>query len=166
LHSTKRSAAPSTRKGGRQHPSYDISMSGTGDVIMTDVRTDDGDAGAEREPRGALLRADRVAGSRRRVYKPRGRAVELAVEAGTFTTRASRARREGSLVARTQVADGARVVLDAREFGQAARAEPTQRRGPAPSLPRFAGRDETASSSIRRMARRPRHRTRHVGDDR
>src|SRR6185436_14496565 len=55
---------------------------------------------------------------------------------GMYDVRLERAK--GSLVARTQVADGARVVLDSREFGQAAPPDPTQRRGPAPSRPRYA----------------------------
>jgi hypothetical protein len=69
------------------------------------------------------------------LYKPRGRAVELAVEAGIYDVRLER--EKGSLVARTQVADGARVVLDSREFGQAPPPDPTARRGGAPR-PRFA----------------------------
>jgi hypothetical protein len=123
-------------KGGAQHPSYDISLSGTGDVVMTDVHQTTATLVLSENLEGRFFVRTAAQDLVVELYKPRGRAVELAVEAGTYDVRLER--EKGSLVARTQVADGARVVLDAREFGQAAPPEPTQRRGPAPSLPRFA----------------------------
>ena len=123
-------------KGGAQHPSYDISMSGTGDVVMTDVRQTTATLviGESLEGRFFVRTAsqDLVV----ELYKPRGRAVELAVEAGMYDVRLERDK--GSLVARTEVVDGARVVLDPRQFGQAAASDPTRRRGAAPSQPRYA----------------------------
>jgi len=122
-------------KGGAQHPSYDISLSGTGDVVITDVH----------QTTATLVLGDALEGrffvrtsSQELVvelYKPRGRTVELAVEAGTYDVRLERDK--GSLQARAEVADGARVVLDPRQFGQAAAAEPTARRG-ATAQDRFA----------------------------
>jgi hypothetical protein len=123
-------------KGGAQHPSYDISLSGSGDVVMTDVHQTTATLVLSENLEGRFFVRTAAQDLVVELYKPRGRAVELAVEAGTYDVRLER--EKGSLVARTQVADGARVVLDAREFGQAAPPEPTQRRGPAPSLPRFA----------------------------
>ena len=122
-------------KGGAQHPSYDISMSGTGDVVMTDVHQTTATLvlGETLEGRFFVRTAsqDLVV----ELYKPRGRTVELAVEAGMYDVRLERDK--GALVARTEVLDGARVVLDPRQFGVAASSEPTQRRGDAPR-PRFA----------------------------
>ena len=68
------------------------------------------------------------------LYKPIGRRVELALEPGAYEVRVERPK--ASLIAKTQVADGARVVLQAREFG-ATSVETTQRRGnePAPAAP-------------------------------
>ena len=123
-------------KGGAQHPSYDISLSGTGDVVMTDVRQTTATLVLSEGLEGRFFVRTSSQDLVVELYKPRGRAVELAVEAGTYDVRLERDK--GSLVARTEVVDGARVVLDAQKFGQAAAPDPTQRRGPAPSLPRFA----------------------------
>jgi hypothetical protein len=123
-------------KGGAQHPSYDISLSGTGDVVMTDVHQTTATLVLSENLEGRFFVRTSTQDLVVELYKPRGRAVELAVEAGIYDVRLER--EKGSLMARTQVADGARVVLDAREFGQAAAPDPTQRRGPAPSRPRFA----------------------------
>ena len=60
--------------------------------------------------------------------------MELAIEPGTYTVRVERAK--GSLTARAEVADGARVTLDPRQFGLAA-LEPTERRGSV-AAPRFS----------------------------
>jgi hypothetical protein len=60
------------------------------------------------------------------LYKPRGRGVELGVEPGTYEVRVEI--RRASLLAKTEVADGARVVLEPRQFGQVA-VEATRRRG-------------------------------------
>jgi len=74
------------------------------------------------------------------LYKPQGRTVELAVEAGLYEVRLERAKE--SLLARTEITDGSRVVLDPRQFGQAAPAEPTVRRGDiAPPRLAVAGRN-------------------------
>src|SRR5262249_24652352 len=67
------------------------------------------------------------------LYKPRGRRVELAVEPGTYEIRVERGKT--SLSAKTDVADGARVVLEPRQFGPAAVAEATRRRGDEPAPP-------------------------------
>ena len=68
------------------------------------------------------------------LYKPRGRTVELALEPGTYDVRVER--EKGALLARTDVGNDARVVLDPKQFGIAAAAEPTRRRGD--TRPRFA----------------------------
>jgi hypothetical protein len=122
-------------KGGAQHPSYDISLSGTGDVVMTDVRQTTATLVLSESLEGRFFVRTSAQDLVVELYKPRGRAVELAVEAGIYDIRLER--EKGSLVARTEVVDGARVVLDPRQFGQAAAPAPTQRRGGAP-VPRFA----------------------------
>jgi hypothetical protein len=65
------------------------------------------------------------------LYKPRGRRVELGVEAGTYEVRAEI--QKASLLAKTEVTDGARVVLEPRQFGPVA-VEATRRRGDAEPL--------------------------------
>ena len=114
-------------KGGAQHPSYDISMSGTGDVVMTDVRQTTATLVLSENLEGRFFVRTASQDLVVELYKPQGRAVELAVEAGLYEVRLERSR--GSLLARTEVTDGSRVVLDQRQFGQTATPEPTVRRG-------------------------------------
>jgi len=121
-------------RGGAQHPSYDINLSGTGDVVMTDVH----------QTTATLVLGDDLEGrffirtsSQELVvelYKPRGRTVELGVEAGTYEIRIER--EKSSLTAKADVADGARVRLEPRQFGPAAVAEATRRRGDEPGHPK------------------------------
>jgi len=132
-------------RGGAQHPSYDINLSGTGDVVMTDVRqtTSTLVLGEDLEGRFFVRNASQELVVE--LYKPRGRRVELGVEAGSYEIRLER--EKTSLSARTDVAEGARVTLEPRQFGPAAVAEATHRRGdePAPPpRPRFsvAGRNQ------------------------
>jgi caspase domain-containing protein len=127
-------------KGGPQHPSYDINLSGTGDVVMTDLR----------QTQATLVLGDAVDG---RVFvrnakqelvvelrKPLGRSVELGLEPGAYEVRVER--EVAALVAKPQLADGARLVLDGAQFVAAPAKELTQRRGgPAPPAFAVAGRN-------------------------
>jgi Caspase domain len=121
-------------KGGAQHPSYDINMSGTGDVVMTDVRQTTATLVLGEELEGRFFVRTTSQELIVELYKPRGRKVELAVEPGQYDVRMERDK--GSFVTKTDVADGARVIVEARQFGPAAM-EPTQRRGDDPAA-RFA----------------------------
>ena len=120
-------------KGGAQHPSYDINMSGTGDVVMTDVRQTTATLVLGEELEGRFFIRTSARELVVELYKPRGRKVELAIDPGTYEVRIERDK--GALVARADVVDDARVVLDPKQFGIAAPGEPTRRRGDGP---RFA----------------------------
>jgi Caspase domain len=114
-------------RGGAQHPSYDIKLSGSGDIVMTDMRQTSATLVLAEELDGRFF--VRNASSQELVvelYKSRGRLVTLGLEPGTYDVRLERERQ--SLVTRTRVADGERVTLDSRQFGVAA-VEPTQVRG-------------------------------------
>lgn len=123
-------------KGGAQHPPYDISMSGTGDVVMTDVRQTTATLVLGEALEGRFFVRNAAQELIVELYKPRGRRVELAVEAGTYDIRLEREKE--SLAARTEITDGSRVVLDPRQFGQAPAPEPTARRGDTPPPPPHA----------------------------
>ena len=124
-------------KGGAQHPSYDISMSGTGDVVMTDVRQTTATLVLGEELEGRFFVRTAAQELVVELYKPRGRKVELAIEPGTYEVRMER--EKGALMARADVGREARVVLDPKQFGIAAPAELTRRRGPdGNDGPRFA----------------------------
>jgi hypothetical protein len=131
-------AQTTTTQGGAQHPAYDIRMSGTGDVVMTDVR---------QATAGLILGADLdgrffVRDGRRRLvaelYKPAGRRAEIAVEPGTYEVQYEEEKElyTGEIV----VAEGDRREVQRPDLGRAART-PTRFRGSdgtPPSLAPFA----------------------------
>jgi hypothetical protein len=73
-----------TSQGGAQHPSYDIKMAGTGDVVMTDVRKLSASLilGAGFEGRFYVLDASGLLVAE--LGKPEGRAMELGLEPGEY----------------------------------------------------------------------------------
>jgi len=74
-----------TTEGGAQHPSYDIRMAGTGDVVITDVRETSCSIvlGGEFDGRFYVRNAKRMLVAE--LYKPAGRTVELGLEPGTYS---------------------------------------------------------------------------------
>jgi uncharacterized caspase-like protein len=118
-------------RGGAQHPSYDIKLSGTGDVVMTDVNQTTATLVIGEELEGRFFVRNAAQELVVELYKPRGRRVELAVEAGTYDVRIER--EKGALTANTAITDGSRIVLAASQFGVAA-IEPAQSRGGPPIL--------------------------------
>lgn len=115
--------------GGAQHPAYDIKMSGTGDVVMTDVRS----------TTAGLLLAEPLDGrlfvrrGRRHLvaelYKPAGRAIEMGLEPGDYTVSlATGASGSALLVADVALVEGQRVELARADF-RALSAEATALRG-------------------------------------
>jgi len=73
-----------TSQGGAQHPSYDIKMAGTGDVVMTDVRKISASLilGADYDGRFYVL--DAAGHLVAELQKPEGRAMELGLEPGEY----------------------------------------------------------------------------------
>jgi uncharacterized caspase-like protein len=113
-------------RAGPQHPSYDINLSGTGDVVMTDVRQTSSILVIPESLEGRFFVRNAARELIVELYKPRGRKIELGVEPGGYEVRVELLRT--SVVAKAQVADGATVVLDAGQFGPAA-TEATRARG-------------------------------------
>jgi len=130
-------------KGGAQHPSYDISLSGTGDVVMTDLRQTTATLVLTEELDGRFF----VRNARNELvvelYKPRGRRVELGVEPGVYEVRLEIQKR--SLLAKTDLTVGGTVALDEKQFGPVA-VETAQKRGGGHDAPRLAvnGRNRVA----------------------
>ena len=121
-------------KGGAQHPSYDINLSGTGEVVMTDVRQTGATLVLGEELDGRFFIRNASHELIVELYKPRGRKVDLGVEPGKYEVRIEQTR--GSLVATTQVGDGGRALLEPSQFGVAA-VEATRKRG-GDEIPRSA----------------------------
>jgi hypothetical protein len=113
-------------KGGAQHPSYDINLSGTGDVVMTDVRQTSATLVLGEDLEGRFFVRNAARELIVELYKARGRRVELGVEPGAYEVRLDV--QKSSSLARTTVDEGGRVVLDPRQFGVTPR-EATVRRG-------------------------------------
>jgi hypothetical protein len=138
-------------KGGAQHPSYDINLSGTGDVVMTDVRQTGATLVLDDDLDGRFFIRNAAHELVVELYKPRGRKVELGVEPGAYEVRAEQVK--GSLLAKTQVADRGRVLLEARQFGATAVEAARPRGGSGTARFALAGRHRLeAQTGMWRMA--------------
>jgi hypothetical protein len=113
-------------RGGAQHPSYDISLSGSGDVVMTDLRQMSATLVLGEDLDGRFFIRNAAQELVVELYKPFGRKVELGLEPGTYEVRLDRAKT--SMLAKTKVDEGATLALDARQFGPVA-LEATHKRG-------------------------------------
>ena len=125
-------------KGGAQHPSYDINLSGTGDVVMTDVRQTSATLVLGEDLEGRFFIRNAAHELVVELYKPRGRKVELGVEPGAYEVRIEQTK--GSLLAKTQIADGGRVLLEPRQFGVTTVEAARPRGGAEPARFSVAGR--------------------------
>jgi hypothetical protein len=119
-------------KGGAQHPSYDINLSGTGEVVMTDLRQTSATLvlGAELDGRFFVRNAKRELVVE--LYKPFGGKVELGVEPGSYEVHLER--EAAAYVARPKLDEGSQVVLEPAQFTPTT-PEPTRPRGGLGSPP-------------------------------
>jgi hypothetical protein len=113
-------------KGGAQHPSYDINLSGTGEVVMTDLRQTSATLVLGEQLDGRFFVRTAKQELVVELFKPYGRRVELGVEPGTYEVRVER--EAAVLLAKPTVAEGARVVLEPAQFTPTT-PEPTRARG-------------------------------------
>lgn len=113
-------------KGGAQHPSYDINLSGTGEVVMTDLRQTSATLVLGEQLDGRFFVRTAKQELVVELFKPLGRRVELGVEPGSYEVRVER--EAAALLAKPTVAEGARVVLEPAQFTSTTK-EPTRARG-------------------------------------
>jgi hypothetical protein len=117
-------------QAGAQHPAYDINLSGTGEVVITDLRQT-----------SSTLRLDKGLGGRFYIrnaqdqlvvelYKPHGREIELGLEPGTYEVRCEL--ESGMLVSSAKLEDGGSVTLQASDF-VTTDSQPVTARGGAPA---------------------------------
>lgn len=120
-------------QGGAQHPAYDIKLSGTGDVVMTDLRqTSAGLLLAEElDGRFFIRNAERQLVAE--LYKPFGRSIELGLEPGTYAIQVEI--EPSLLVSEVELQEGERLLLDRGRFVAEDR-ELTTLRGGAAELPK------------------------------
>lgn len=121
-------AQTTTSQGGAQHPSYDIKMAGTGDVVMTDVRKISASLilGSEYDGRFYVLDASQHLVAE--LQKSEGRAIELGLEPGEY--RVYYEQSEKLMEAPLKLAEGQRQEL-VRGGLRPAKRLPTLRRGGA-----------------------------------
>jgi hypothetical protein len=119
-------------RGGAQHPSYDINLSGSGDVVITDVRQTTATLVLGEDLDGRFFIRNAAQELVVELYKPFGRKVELGLEPGTYDVRLER--EKTSMLAKTHIDDGATVVLEGKQFGPVALEATKKRGGDTPRL--------------------------------
>lgn len=113
-------------RGGAQHPTYEINLTGAGDVVITDVRQTTARLVLDEavEGRAFVRTASRLLVAE--LYKPAGREIEIALTPGVYDVKVERGRL--TLGATMTVADDARAVVRMAQLTPTA-PEPTRRRG-------------------------------------
>ncbi len=114
-------------QGGAQHPAYDIKMTGTGDVVMTDVRQTSAGLILSEALQGRFFIRNANRQLIAELFKPAGRRVELGLEPGKY--RVHMARQIQSATASVELEIGQREVLDEAHFEIIARESTTMRGG-------------------------------------
>lgn len=113
-------------RGGTQHPTYEINLSGAGDVVITDVRQTSARLALEKGLEGRVFVRTPGRTPVVELYKPAGREVEIALEPGEYDVRVERNR--AAFSSRVVVAEGARAVMRLSQLTPTA-PEPSRSRG-------------------------------------
>ncbi|MDP6039630.1 MAG: caspase family protein [Candidatus Latescibacteria bacterium] len=138
-------------QGGAQHPAYDIKMTGTGDVVMTDVRETSASLLLDEVLNGRLFVRNTQEQLVAELDKTAGQTLELGLEPGVYDIHFEQ--RTDLLHAKITLKKGERFLLGDRHF-QSQKREKTTSRGSDPKKPkpkRFwqAGYPHKLSGSIR-----------------
>lgn len=112
--------------GGAQHPSRDMNLAGTGDVVMTDLRSTSAGLELDEDVDGRLFIRDEKGELVAELYKKAGRAMSLGFPAGKYTVRLERPAEFSEAVVTLQ--NNRREKLSHRQFA-AVSAEQTTLRG-------------------------------------
>jgi len=118
-------------RGGAQHPTYDIELAGTGDLVMTDLRTASAGLALGEALEGRLFVRDTTGALVVEVNKRAGAPIDLALPPGRYSVRREWA--TGSALANVELLPGQRISLSQPAFIASA-LEPTALRGDAPPL--------------------------------
>jgi hypothetical protein len=90
-------------QAGAQHPTYDIQLAGTGDLVITDLRSTSSELAFDSDVEGRLFVRDHTGALTAELYKARGRAVTLALPSGLYTIELLHGARRSAAVAQTHV---------------------------------------------------------------
>jgi hypothetical protein len=111
---------------GAQHPTYDISLTGTGDIVLTDLRETSAGLAVSKEISGRLFVRDHHGSLVVELNKPRGNQIDLGLEAGRYEVTLDTP--EGTYQAHVIVERGERALLSPSDLKPAA-VEKTASRG-------------------------------------
>ena len=123
--------------GGAQHPSYEINLSGTGDVVITDVRHTTATIVLGESLDGRIFIRNAKQELVVELYKPQGRRVEIGLDAGEYEVRVERP--ATAMLAKATIGEGQHVEFTLDQFSPTT-PEPLRRRGGPPSFA-LAGRN-------------------------
>jgi hypothetical protein len=113
-------------RGGAQHPTYEINLTGAGDVVITDVRQTTARLVLEEPLEGRVFVRTSARALVAELYKAAGREVEIALPPGTYDVKVDVP--TGARATSTSIGDGARAVVRLAQMTPAD-PEPTRRRG-------------------------------------
>ncbi|MEW6515499.1 MAG: caspase family protein [candidate division FCPU426 bacterium] len=116
--------------GGPQHPNYNIQMTGTGDVVMTDIRNSSAILTFDQDLYGRFLIRDQNERIVLEMRKPEGRSLQIGLEEGVYQV--SNERDQRLFETRVELTLGQELVLNAAAFGEVAR-EAARLRGEEPA---------------------------------
>jgi hypothetical protein len=117
-------------QAGAQHPAYDINLSGTGEVVITDLRQTSSTLVLEKGLGGRFYIRNAEDQLVVELYKPHGREIELGLEPGKYEVRCEV--ESSFLVSSAELEDGGSVILQASDF-VTSDSRPVIVRGGAPS---------------------------------
>jgi hypothetical protein len=101
-------------RGGAQHPAYDINLSGTGDVVITDLRETSASLVLAESLDGRFFIKDHHGALVVELYKPHGRRVEIALPPGAYKVYCRQ--EPATMVTSAQLVKGKSVLLEAEQF--------------------------------------------------
>ena len=121
-------ATTAETQSGAQHPSYDINLAGTGDVVMTDVRQMSAGLIVGKSLHGRLYIRNADQQLVAEVFKVAGRSIELGLEPGSYEIQFDQ--KPGKFKANVDIKDGERFSLASEDL-YAVSSEQTVSRGAA-----------------------------------
>jgi hypothetical protein len=121
-----------TTHGGAQHPAYEIQLSGTGELVMTDLHTTRSGLRLARELQGRVFIRDASQRLVAELEKHAGHAVELGLESGNY--RVTLEREGKTWLVELRIPEGGVAQISEPILVAVAR-EPTTRRGPSSDAP-------------------------------
>jgi len=113
--------------GGAQHPSRDMNLAGTGDVVMTDVRETSAGLLLESELEGRVFIRDAKGNLVAELYKNKGRALELGLAPGRYQVQLEQ--NQVWKADNISLTEGKKLKLSHRQFKQVHREQATARGG-------------------------------------